>query len=208
MTPLLEKELDELPDEQLLLEYRQYQDDDSFNELHRRLLRKIYNLLREITDGEVEDLVQETFLKVIEHLDTYKPGGTGSVVAWVRQIAYSVARKDHRFRKRIRRCPAGNMVSLDELLEKNGEDEDVSFVVDCLPDKISSNLEQSTALQKYVALLPQKQRLAIESVYFEGLTFGEAARKLDVPIGRLKNRVGKALNNLRQWMTYECFNPT
>jgi RNA polymerase sigma-70 factor (ECF subfamily) len=49
-----------------------------------------------------------------------------------------------------------------------------------------------------VSKLPQRLRRAVELVYFQGLTYREAAAALSIPIGTVKSRVNAALEKMRR----------
>lgn len=49
-----------------------------------------------------------------------------------------------------------------------------------------------------VAALPDDQRAALHLVAIEGLAYADAAAVLDVPIGTLMSRIGRARENLRR----------
>jgi RNA polymerase sigma-70 factor (ECF subfamily) len=53
-------------------------------------------------------------------------------------------------------------------------------------------------IRESVAKLPEIQREAIETAYFGGLSYAQAADALDVPVGTIKTRIRDGLATLRR----------
>lgn len=124
------------------------------------------------TNADIEDLVQDTLLKAWAARTSFRPGS--NLRAWLIRIARNT------FLTARRR--AGRQVLWE-------------------PDEIARTLtvasDQETAvmledLNTAVANLPSPQRRAFESVVVEGLSYEEAASKLDVELGTLKSRTSRA----------------
>ena len=64
------------------------------------------------------------------------------------------------------------------------------------PDR-AADAEQSERLRGAVRRLPPAQRDAVETAYFGGLSYAEAAAALSVPVGTFKTRMRSALAALR-----------
>ncbi len=67
-----------------------------------------------------------------------------------------------------------------------------------LPAPVTGDRDLRLTLQKALARVPCEQRRAIETAYFEGLTYEETARRLDLPVGTLKSRIRVGLRALRE----------
>ena len=137
------------------------------------LLRMCYLNLH---DREMaEDAVQETFIRAYRHLDNYR--GESSERTWLTAIAINVSRDMLRtawFRHQSR------STDIDTLPEKPAEFE--------FPD--------NTVLTE-VMHLPAKYREVILLRYYEGLKLKEVASALGLSDGRVRSRLNKANELLR-----------
>ena len=160
-------------------------DKTAFKEIYSRFSQVVYNLaLRMLRDKEdAEEVVQEIFLQVWNKAHTYDPQ-RGAVSTWVLNIARSR--------------------SIDKLRtlgyrDKNIEiDEEKVNSKDDLSRTIEDREESRTVIRQALISLPDKQRIAIELVYFEGLTHLEAAEKLDEPVGTIKTRIRLGVMKLKE----------
>lgn len=132
-----------------------------------------------------QDAVQETFLKAYRHLHDYR--GDSSEKTWLTSICINVCRDMLRtawFRHQSR-------IDLDSLPEQPA---DFTF-----PD--------STVLSE-VMRLPAKYREVILTRYYEGLKLKETARALQLSEGKVRSRLNKANDILRErlkeWYFHEA----
>src|SRR5216683_5997763 len=90
-------------------------DAQAFTDLVNQYERKIYRLAKHITqnDEDAEDVLQETFLKAYEHLDTFQ--GNSKFYTWIVRIAVNESLMKLRKRKGDR------FISLDEPVETGEE---------------------------------------------------------------------------------------
>src|SRR5688500_18257134 len=97
MPPLLE--LANLPDADVVALAQQGRE-SAFRELVRRYERPVFSLIfRMVRDRELaEDLAQDTFVKVLNHIDRYRP--EFKLSSWLFKIANNVA-IDHLRRRQI-----------------------------------------------------------------------------------------------------------
>jgi RNA polymerase sigma-70 factor (ECF subfamily) len=56
---------------------------------------------------------------------------------------------------------------------------------------------QRNALERCLAMLTPEERRAIETAYFDELTYAEVARRLGEPLGTIKTRIRTGLAKLR-----------
>jgi len=135
----------------------------------------------------IEEVAQETLLRVLEHLDTFE--GRSRFTTWVHKIAVRVALTELR-RKRWKD------VSLEDLTEK----EEGPILPGLMADPSigpETAIEQQNMLDRVGRLimeeLTEKQRLAMISVVIQGMPLEEVARRM----GMKRNALYKLLHDAR-----------
>ncbi len=157
----------------------------------RRLMRKytgaIHHLVfRMISDKqEVEDLVQEAFVKAFNALASFNDEYAFST--WLYKIATNHC-IDH---LRRRKLPT---FSLDKPIQtREGEMEvEVADPDGKAPDEVLVAGEQTAILQSAVTALPEKYRRVIVMRHQEEKTYEEIAEELDLPLGTVKAHIFRA----------------
>jgi RNA polymerase sigma-70 factor (ECF subfamily) len=133
-----------------------------------------------------DDLVQETLLRALAHIDSFQPGTNMS--AWLFTILRNLFRSEYRKRRREVEDPEGNYAeSLKSQPEQPGRVEFQEFRV---------------ALAK----LPEDQREALILVGASGFSYDEAAAICGCAVGTIKSRVNRARNRLAQLLSIESLN--
>jgi len=162
-------------DRQLIDQVKQG-DKTAFKEIYSRFSQVVYNLaLRMLRDKEdAEEVVQEIFLQVWNKAYSYD-SERGAVSTWILNIARS--RSIDKLRTVVYR---DRNTEIDE--EKVNSNDDLSRIIE-------DREESKNVIRQALDSLPEKQRIAIEMVYFEGLTHLETAEKLDEPVGTIKTRI-------------------
>jgi RNA polymerase sigma-70 factor, ECF subfamily len=181
------------PDETLMLRY-QGGDVRAFEILLSRHERPVYNfLLRSVGSKAVaEDLLQDTFLRVIKGAASYQR--QAKFTTWLYTIARNLC-VDRSRRQKHRKAQ-----SLDQPLR---DDEQSGTLLDVVPGSdlgaerraISSELQQT--LQKAIASLSDDQREIFLLRQFQEMSFKEIAEIVDIPENTAKSRMRYALEKLR-----------
>ncbi|MGB5692264.1 MAG: RNA polymerase sigma factor [Flavobacteriaceae bacterium] len=133
-------------------------------------------IVRMCRDRELaEDLLQESFIRIWEKIDTYEPD-RGKFYTW----AYRISRN----------------TTLNHLRKSSPliQQEDLSVYKDREDDM--SN-ESSDQLYGVIKKLDAHHQKAINLVYFMGHTHQEAHQIMDVPLGTFKSYIRQALLKLR-----------
>ena len=155
-------------------------------EQHSRVVGTV--IWRATGDGAVvEDLTQETFLRVFRALPSF--AGEAKLSTWICTVAHHVAIDHVRKVARHREEPLpASTDALDALLEQTGA-ETVS------PELLASREEIDRLVQDGLAALPEKYRLPLVYAAIEGLDYGTIGAMLGVPVGTVKTLVfrGKQL---------------
>ena len=176
-------DLTQLPDTELMQLTRRG-DRRAFAEIIRRYQRPLVNFFRRMgarTD-EVDDLVQDAFLRVFAYRRRWRPTGK------FRNFLYVLAR--HAWadlaRKGVRR-PETNETALGAATV-NSETGDADARMD---------------VQAALVVLSQKLRAVVVLNVYQGLKYREIAEVLDIPLGTVKSRMHLALRQLKEFFDEE-----
>ena len=195
MPPLPALDLSNLPDADVVALAQQGRD-AAFRELIRRYERPVFSLIyRMVRDRELaEDLAQDTFIKVLNHIDRYRP--EFKLSSWLFKIANNVA-IDHLRRRQL------DTVSIDGSPHAQSADaiEATSFDV---VDQQETALEEmearelGTAIEHAITSLRPEYRSCIMLRHVEGRSYEEIAATLDLPLGTVKTYIHRARHELRK----------
>lgn len=147
-----------------------------YTQFHRELTAYALSLSRD--RATAEDLVQETFLRALTHLDDLRDLDRGPSRAWL----YKTARNLYidQGRKRAREVP-----QTQELLEQRSFEEDLT----------------QAAVAQLVGRLPESERAIFILRYFEGYNARELGELFALPSATVRSRLASARGRLRGWLT-------
>jgi len=168
----------------------------AFDTLVDRYSGDVYALLFRLTEDaeEAHDLTQETFLRVLRSIKSFR--GDSELKTWLYRIAINESRNRFRWWKRRRRDVT---VSLDSTIGSTemtvGETlSDVSIS----PEDAALRIERETAIRAALADMPKIFREAVVLCDIEGLSYEETAVALDTGIGTVKSRISRGREELRR----------
>jgi RNA polymerase sigma-70 factor (ECF subfamily) len=180
-------------DESLMLRYRDG-DVRAFEVLVTRHRKGVYNfILRFVRDAaQAEDVLQETFLRVIKGADAYEK--QAKFTTWLFTIARNLC-VDAARRGKHRKA-----ASLDAPV---GDDEGAALIDliaggDPGADKQAVNRELGVRLRKAIESLPDEQREIFLLREVNDLQFNEIAEIVGCPENTVKSRMRYALEKLRE----------
>jgi RNA polymerase sigma-70 factor (ECF subfamily) len=157
----------------LLLEAAREGDDVAVRELVRRTQPIIWRVCSALGSAdEADDLVQDTYLRALRGLSTYR--GDGPVIAWLSVIARRVCADHVRSKVRHRRMIGALRQSLDDRW-------------DSPPGNPTHELLEA---------IDSDRRDAFMLTQVAGLSYDEAAALLDCPVGTIRSRVARARADL------------
>jgi RNA polymerase sigma-70 factor (ECF subfamily) len=152
-------------------------DDGAVAELVRQTEQAVWQLCAILgSDGETEDLVQETYLRALRALPRFR--GDAPVRVWLLSIARRTCADHVRRRQRQRRL-------LDRLTIEAGS-----------ADMVVVDGTAAPSLDLLVRLDPDR-REAFALTQLVGLSYDEAAGVVGCPIGTIRSRVARARADLR-----------
>jgi RNA polymerase sigma-70 factor (ECF subfamily) len=149
------------------------------------LYRTAHRLSRRAEDAR--DLVQETFLRAYRTFDSFAEGTNAR--AWLFTILYSIVANRWRAEGRV----PGEVPM--ETLDPSGERVLASREPDA-EQALLSRLDATPEIDRALRALPETQRAAVLLVDVEELTYEEAARVLDCPVGTVRSRLARGRRQL------------
>jgi RNA polymerase sigma-70 factor (ECF subfamily) len=166
-------------------------DYDCFEKLVGEHEKKVYNLaLRMLgSPDDARDILQDTFLKVYDHLDRFR--GEARLSTWIYRIAMNEALMKIRREK-------GRMVSLDTFKVSEGEVRslDIEDWAQKPLDKLLTR-ELGDKMDMAVSSLPEDYRAVFLLRDVEGLSNADIAKVLEISVPAVKSRLHRARLFLR-----------
>jgi RNA polymerase sigma-70 factor, ECF subfamily len=188
-------DLANLPDADIVALAQQGRE-SAFRELIRRYERPVFSLIfRMVRDRELaEDLSQDTFVKVLNHIDRYRP--EFKLSSWLFKIANNVA-IDHLRRRQL------DTVSMSGSphAETTEAIEATSFDIVAQQESALAEMEArelGSAIEQAIAKLRPEYRSCIMLRHVEGRSYEEIAATLDLPLGTVKTYIHRARHELRR----------
>lgn len=160
--------------------------DELYGRYSKTLLMTACSILQTVEDAE--EVVGDVFIRVWRK-PAYYDGARGSVAGWLITICRSRALEV--LRKGRRRS---------QLLEQTYEPQELAagWSAHHSTDAAVGGLVTHMALTRCLDHLSHSQRIAIELAYFDGLSHGQIAARLSVPLGTVKTRLRAGLTILRR----------
>ena len=176
--------------DQELVERVQAGDKRAFDLLVLKYQRKVQRLVsRFVRDsGEVDDVVQEAFIKAYRALPTFR--GDAAFYTWIYRIAINCA-KNYLASPGRRIVPMSDLISDDdddaESFDRNEGLHDVAT-----PDAEYASKQIGETVNRAMAALPEDLRTAVTLREIEGLSYEEIAAAMGCPIGTVRSRIFRA----------------
>lgn len=135
--------------------------------------------------SSVADLVQTVMIRLYEDRTRYD--AERPFAPWLYGIARNVWKEHLRRARRDRMDPVGDVV-------------ETSCAAAPDPDGRLEEVDDAERVRRAVQRLPEDQRVTLVLRHWHGLTYGEIAEALGVPVGTVKWRVHDALRKLGEWL--------
>ena len=167
-------------DHELVIKVVSAQDTAAFGELVRRHQSQVRNFLRKLA-GDVtlaDDLAQDCFMHAWDKLQTFS--GRGSFIGWLLKVAYTTFLQSKRKSKRYA-----------EILQEAGHVADLESV------SYTASSDETTDLDKFLAVLSEEERAIIVMSYACGLSHREISDATDMPVGTVKSVIFRGKQKIR-----------
>lgn len=185
-------DLKHLTDEQLAIRYIDG-DVKAFDELLKRTQQRLYNYILCIVKSPslADDLFQDTYVKIINRLNSGKYSDNGKFISWATRIAHNLIMDYFRHQK------ASGQV------EKNEELDITAFKSGVFGKTVSREseivYEQTLSdVKRVMNALPASQREVVYMRFYQNLSFKEIADITDVSINTALGRMRYAILNMRK----------
>ncbi|MEO6210905.1 MAG: sigma-70 family RNA polymerase sigma factor [Gemmatimonadaceae bacterium] len=168
----------------------------AFQELVRRYERPVFSLIfRMVRDRELaEDLAQDTFIKVLNNIDRYRP--EFKLSSWLFKIANNVT-IDHLRRRQLATVSLDGSPHAATAAEAQATSLDVESRGQSALEAIESR-ELGSAIEQAIGKLRPEYRSCILLRHVEGRSYEEIAATLDLPLGTVKTYIHRARHELRE----------
>jgi len=167
----------------------------AFRELVRRYERPVFSLIfRMVRDREMaEDLAQDTFIKVLNNIDRYRP--EFKLSSWLFKIANNLT-IDHLRRRRV------DTISIegapDAVTAESAKATSIAVVsASESPLEELESRELGTAIERAIGKLRPEYRACIMLRHVEDKSYEEIAEIVKLPLGTVKTYIHRARHELR-----------
>jgi RNA polymerase sigma-70 factor (ECF subfamily) len=157
--------------------------------LVKRYCQALMRYLQRIAGEHVaEELHQQTWLSVLDHVEKFDPASSGGgFKAWLFRIATNKANDFWRSRGREKAVKDGLRLVIDEEGPAAG-------------DRMEGS-EQAEKLRRAITQLPEAQRQVLMLRYYSNMKFVEIAQVLGCPLNTALGRMHKAMIKLKELMS-------
>lgn len=175
--------------------------ESAYRELLRRYERPVFSLVfRMVRDRELaEDLAQETFVKALGAIESYRPEYKFS--SWIFKIANNCA-IDHLRRRGL------DTISLDGAPDATTADALEATALQLADERQESPLaavearEMGAYIEEAIGRLRPEYRTCILLRFVEGHAYEEIAEIMDIPLGTVKTYIHRARHELRSILSH------
>ncbi len=138
----------------------------------------------------VDDLYQDTMIKVVDILSTNRYNKEGKFLAWLMRVTHNVIIDYFRVKKSQRTC----VVETSEEWEKICG-QDLSYQAEQMAKQAESEHDN---VRKLICKLPAEQCEVLVLRYYMGMNSREIAEHLDVNLNTILGRIRYGISNLRK----------
>jgi RNA polymerase sigma-70 factor (ECF subfamily) len=169
-------------DDESLISQIQEGSHEAFATLVNRHSNRFYRIAYRFVSGkdDAEDIVQDAFLKLWNRPNLWDPGKGTKFTTWFYRVVINLC-LDHRKKKKL--------VNLSEGIEFADEKPGADILLDVH--------QKQALLERLICELPERQQLAINLCFYEGLSNNEAAQIIGVRVKALQSLIMRAKTTLK-----------
>ena len=174
--------------------------ESAYRELLRRYERPVLSLIhRMVRDRELaEDLAQDTFVKVLNALDRYRPEFKFS--SWIFKIAHNTALDSLRKRE----LPTLSLDGAPDAVSAEAQEATRPIVAseELSPAEFAAGRELGAHIEAAIATLRPEYATAVTLYHMEGFAYEEIAETMGLPLGTVKTFIHRARRELREQLAH------
>ncbi|TLV01033.1 RNA polymerase sigma factor [Dyadobacter luticola] len=154
----------------------------AFEYLYDHYSSALYGIILKITKDEdrAADVMQDAFLKIWRNIQSYN-SEKGTLFTWILNIARNTAIDKLRMEVKMEHVLKLDTVTDGQLISAS----------------VFNPMPATLDLRSIVENLLPERKVLIDLVYFQGYTHEEVSENLNLPLGTVKSRIRKALQELR-----------
>lgn len=161
--------------------------ESAFQEFYELTYKYVYSTIyKNINDAEaVKDIHQETYIAIYRGISSLE--NSSAILSWIAQVAYN------KTLNYLRKNKHEVLLFEESTLIDNEEESDYAL----LPEDAMQDKEVQRLLKEIIDELPQMQKLAIISYYYNELSVEETAKALEIPVGTVKTNLYRARKKIK-----------
>ncbi|NIJ51832.1 RNA polymerase sigma factor [Dyadobacter arcticus] len=169
--------------EQELISLLKSNNREAFEYLYDHYSPALYGIILKIVKDEdsAADVMQDAFLKIWKNIGSYN-AEKGTLFTWILNVARNTAIDRLRYEFKTDKILHLDSVSDGQLIGAS----------------IFNPIPATIDLRSIVERLLPERKILIDLVYFQGYTHEEVSQNLSIPLGTVKSRIRKALQELRE----------
>jgi len=161
--------------------------EDAYGELLRRFQRPVHKMIYHMVHDHAlaEDLTQETFVKLLDELDKYRP--ELKLSSWIFKIANNIA-IDHFRLERLETVPLDDAPDDSTPRKVRGGATPITVLSDSTPEARALG----PAIHEAIAQLKEQYRQCVMLRDIEGRSYEDIAEILNLPVGTVASYIHRA----------------
>lgn len=159
------------------------QDQKAFQTLYEKTSANLYAVCLRILKNEAtaQECLQEAYIKIWNHAARYQPE-RAQATTWMTTICRNLSIDT--LRKLGKEGGRAGEFELENLHDERAED-------------VMFHSTDARLLERCMEELKEQPRQAVRLAYYDGMTHGELAAHLDIPLGTIKTWIRRALEQLK-----------
>ena len=159
---------------------------------------RIFNVIMKIVGNsdDAAELTQETFVKVIEKINTFK--SQSSFYTWLFRVAVNTTLNFCRKRFKVSTRSLDSIVGSDDGQTGRKLSEYLQESTEIDPAELAQNKETGEIVMAALTKLDDNHRVVIVLRDIEGMSYAEITQSLDLELGTVKSRISRARAELRK----------